>query len=53
MGDWKFKETAMKYMKKRLRGNVIPFDSIFQFSLHEWETRLSFEQMHFDVNLTS
>ena len=51
MGSWKFKESAMAYMARRLDGNVRPFDSIFQFSLHEWETRLSFEQMHFDVNL--
>lgn len=51
MGDWKFKESAMKYMKKRLRGNVIPFDSIFQFSLHEWESRVDFEKLGFDVDL--
>ena len=51
MGSWKFKESATKYMKKRLKGNVIPFDSIFQFSLHEWESRLDYQQMDFDVNL--
>lgn len=51
MGSWKFKESAMKYMAKRKNGNVIPFDSIFQFSLHEWENRLPFEKMSIDVDL--
>lgn len=51
MGSWKFKESAMKYMKKRLRGNVIPFDSIFQFSLHEWESRMDYQKLGFDVDL--
>lgn len=51
MGSWKFKESAMKYMRKRKRGNVIPFDSIFQFSLHEWENRIDFANLDFDENL--
>lgn len=48
MGSWKFKPNLMTYLKKRKRGNVIPFDSILQFSLHEWENRLDYRKLDFD-----
>lgn len=52
MGSWRLKESALKYIKKRKDGNFRPFDSIFQFSLHEWEKLRDWRLMSLDNDLT-
>lgn len=50
MGSWKFKESLMKYIQKRKKGNFRPFDSIVQFTLHEWEKIKDWDLMSIDEN---
>lgn len=52
MGDWKLKQNALNYILKRNKGNFNPFDSIFQFSLHEWEKYRDWRLMSLDPDLT-
>jgi len=52
MGSWRLKENALNYIRRRANGNFRPFDSIFQFSLHEWEKMRDWRLLTLDSDLT-